>query len=102
MDVVAVVRAREAAGVIGAVGVPAVDELGGAQRAGDGGELVDEVGAAACAGAAADFAVHGADVERAARGVVGDRAVDRVGWVVPADGGDDDTVMRTDVVDGRV
>ena len=47
MNVVAVVGAREPAGVVGAVGVPAVDELGGAQRAGDGGELVDDVGAAA-------------------------------------------------------
>ena len=44
----------------------------------DGGELVHEVGAAAGAGAAADLAVDGADVHRAAGGVVGDVAVDRV------------------------
>jgi hypothetical protein len=55
VDVVAVVGAGEAAWVEGPVGVPAVDELGGAGRAGDGGEFVYEVGAAAGAGAAADL-----------------------------------------------
>ena len=44
-------------------------------RAGDGGELADEVGAAAGAGAAADLAVDGADVHRAAGLVVGAVAV---------------------------
>jgi 16S rRNA G966 N2-methylase RsmD len=82
MDVVAVVGAREAAGVCGAVGVPAVDEFGGAEGAVDGGEFADEVGAGAGAGAAADFVVDGADVHGAAAGVVGDGAVDGVVAVV--------------------
>jgi len=77
-----VVGTGEAAGVVGSVGVPAVDELGGAQRAGDGGELADEGGVAAGTSALADLAVDGADVYRPAGGVVGDRAVDGVGGVI--------------------
>ena len=50
-------------------------------RAVDGGELAHEVGAAAGAGAAADLAVDGADVHRAAGLVVG---ASRCGRVVDA------------------
>src|SRR4051812_36089567 len=82
MDVVAVIGAREAAWVDRSVRVPAVDELGRAERPGDGGELAHQLGAGAGAGAAAALAVDGADVHRAAGAVVGDVAVDGVGGVV--------------------
>jgi hypothetical protein len=69
--VVAVVGAREAARVGWTVGVPAVDQLRRAQTALDGGELARQLGARAVAAAAAEFAVDGADVRRAAGLVVG-------------------------------
>jgi hypothetical protein len=76
VDVVAMVGAREPARIARAVGIPAVDELGGAQLTGHGGELADEVGAAARAGAAADLAVDVGDPP--ARAAVLDLEVDRV------------------------
>ena len=74
MDVVAVVGTGEHARV-GRVRVRAIDQLGRAGRARDGGELADQVGAPAAAGAPADLSVDGADVRRAARLVAGPRRV---------------------------
>jgi hypothetical protein len=66
MDVVTVVSPGKPARIAGTIGIPAVDELGRAQRPTDGGELAHEVRAGAPAHAATGFAVDGADVHRAA------------------------------------
>jgi hypothetical protein len=66
----AVIGAGETSRVGRAVGVPAVDQLGRAQRADDHGEHANQIGAAAGPAAAADVPVDGGDVHRAAGRVV--------------------------------